>query len=720
MSSARNRTDNQVTLEVRENGNEAIADADVAAATQERAYHREMERISRLIWGLEEPIESSRRCIAELSSRPHVLSDDERTNLQSEELLLRELERDLKRLRGQREMLRSTPGGLRAQEIERMHREIEARTTTQLPPPDELAEMARAFRRRALTAERRKRTVTLLTCSGVAIAISAVLVVVVQPLNSTETSAARYPRHRGTMVRPKKQSKRVPVRLRHKIEKKVTAKAKKDRKQAKKDPTWKSRLKKDPGIPNLFPYKEQMLEEIELAKRQKEGERLKRREAGKLKNAEPEAEDLSDAEDMVGVDEEEADSSGSDGMDEDEDVGQSNGNAMAALLASARARAREFEGSDGESDDAMDEDDEEGDRQPSIPSAITANRPDSSLKSFSKHFQNVLSSSDVLLYVLDARDPAGTRSLAIEQQIRADSLGSKRLILLLNKIDLVPTQILKDWLVHLRRYFPTLPIRASKPATGAQTFDHKELTTASTARTVVNALKSYAKLKQLKRAVTVGVVGYPNVGKSSVINAILSRGSAAQTACPVGAEAGVTTSVREVKLDSKLKLLDSPGIVFPGKELDAAALTLLHALPPRQMPESTVPAVTLLLSRLRDKPGQFEHLTQLYGLPPLITESTQQDLTMDFLIHVARKKGRLGKGGVPNIESAARAVVNDWRDGRIIGWVEAPQLEIEANGGSSDAVDSAGKLKDSKEIVSQWAEEFKIEGLWGDDAAVTE
>ncbi|KAK6511857.1 hypothetical protein TWF481_000763 [Arthrobotrys musiformis] len=525
------------------------------------------------------------------------------------------------------------------------------------------------------------------------------------------------------MVRPKKQSKRVPVRLRHKIEKKAAAKARKDRKASKKDPTWKSRLKKDPGIPNMFPYKEQMLEEIEEGRRQKEEEKLKRREAkSKAAKSIDAEENGSDVDEMVDVDgEEEDEESELSEMDEDEDVdvGKSNGNAMAALLASARARARQFEGADADSDDAMDEDDDNEGPSRSIPAAITSNRPDSSLKSFSKHFQTVLSTADVLLYVLDARDPIGTRSLAIEQQIRADSLGSKRLILLLNKIDLVPTQVLKDWLVHLRRYFPTLPIKASKPATGAHTFDHKDLTTASTARTVVNALKSYAKLKQLKRAISVGVVGYPNVGKSSVINAILSRGSSSQTACPVGAEAGVTTSVREVKLDSKLKLLDSPGIVFPGKEIDAAALTLLNALPPKQMPETTVPAVTLLLSRLADKPGQLEHLTQLYQLPPLITGISQKDLTMDFLIHVARKKGRLGKGGVPNIESAAKAVVTDWRDGRIIGWTEAPKLEIETNG-SSDAVASDGKLKDSKEIVTQWAEEFKIEGLWGNDAGVVE
>ncbi|KAK6344483.1 hypothetical protein TWF696_008119 [Orbilia brochopaga] len=163
---------------VRENENGAIADPEVATAT----YHREMERISRLTWNLEEPIESSRRCIAELTSRPHVLSDDERENLQSEILLLRELEQDLKRLEEQRDVLRSTPGGLRAQEIEKMHREIEARTTTHCIPSDELGEAARAFRQRALAYERRKHNVALLTCSSVAIVISVAIVVAAQHL----------------------------------------------------------------------------------------------------------------------------------------------------------------------------------------------------------------------------------------------------------------------------------------------------------------------------------------------------------------------------------------------------------------------------------------------------------------------------------------------------------------------------------------------------------
>ncbi|EME49544.1 hypothetical protein DOTSEDRAFT_122313, partial [Dothistroma septosporum NZE10] len=65
----------------------------------------------------------------------------------------------------------------------------------------------------------------------------------------------------------KPKSKRVPVRLRHKIQKASANKQRKERKDAKKNPQWRSRLKKDPGVPNLFPYKDKVLAEIEESKR---------------------------------------------------------------------------------------------------------------------------------------------------------------------------------------------------------------------------------------------------------------------------------------------------------------------------------------------------------------------------------------------------------------------------------------------------------------------
>jgi nuclear GTP-binding protein len=310
--------------------------------------------------------------------------------------------------------------------------------------------------------------------------------------------------------------------------------------------------------------------------------------------------------------------------------------------------------------------------------------------------------------------------------------GSKRLILILNKIDLVPPPVLKSWLVHLRRYFPTLPLKASNGAPNAHSFDHKQLSVKGTSETLFKALKSYAQTSQLKRTISVGVIGYPNVGKSSVINALtarLNRGSS--NACPTGAEAGVTTSLREVKLDSKLKLIDSPGIVFPNasekpskkskKENDEARLVLLNAVPPKQITDP-LPAVNLLLRRLSASGTLLQKMLDVYGIPPLFP--TGGDKTTDFLIQVARRRGRLGKGGVPNIQSAAMTVITDWRDGRIQGWVEAPVLPVattttnNATDVSSAANGSAGV--DTKEIVTEWAKEFKIEGLWGDGEVQSE
>ncbi len=167
------------------------------------------------------------------------------------------------------------------------------------------------------------------------------------------------------------------------------------------------------------------------------------------------------------------------------------------------------------------------------------------------------------------------------------------------------------------------------------------------------------------------------------------------------------------------------GIVFPSTTdsdnpkrtavEEHAHLILLNAIPPKQI-DDPIPAVSLLVKKLSSSPALLQKLLDVYDLPPLM--STNGDSTTDFLVQVARKRGRLGRGGIPNLPAAAMTVVTDWRDGRIQGWTEAPKLPVSLDSIKGSMAKEGPQaappaMADQKEIVTEWAKEFKLEGLWG-------
>lgn len=313
---------------------------------------------------------------------------------------------------------------------------------------------------------------------------------------------------------------------------------------------------------------------------------------------------------------------------------------------------------------------------------------DSSRRAYMKELRKVVDRADVVLEILDARDPMGCRTLEMEELI--GNRGGKKVVLVLNKIDLVPPHVLQPWLKYLRTFYPTVAFKASTQNQSnhlSANYGRADKATAETlsgskavgSEALMQLLKNYCRNNHIKTAITVGVIGYPNVGKSSVINS-LKRSKAAS----VSSTAGHTKVMQEIHIDSKIKLLDCPGIVFDHS--DSNALLLRNCINTESM-EDPIGAVQVILSRC-----EAAQLVQLYNLGP---DCRFQDV-IEFLVLVATTKGKLGKGGIPDRHAAARIILQDWNRGKIPFYTPPPDMKH--------------TILES-EIVASYADEFDLDNV---------
>ncbi|CAL4914407.1 unnamed protein product [Urochloa decumbens] len=222
----------------------------------------------------------------------------------------------------------------------------------------------------------------------------------------------------------------------------------------------------------------------------------------------------------------------------------------------------------------------------------------------------VIDSSDVVVQVLDARDPMGTRCYHLEKHLK-ENCKHKHLVFLLNKCDLIPAWATKGWLRTLSKDYPTLAFHASIN----KSFGKGSL---------LSVLRQFARLKSDKQAISVGFVGYPNVGKSSVINTLRSK-----SVCKVAPIPGETKVWQYITLTKKIFLIDCPGVVYQNN--DSETDIVLKGVVRVTNLADAAEHIGEVLRRVKK-----EHLQRAYKIQDWTDDN-------DFLVQLCRTSGKLLK-----------------------------------------------------------------------------
>ncbi len=267
-----------------------------------------------------------------------------------------------------------------------------------------------------------------------------------------------------------------------------------------------------------------------------------------------------------------------------------------------------------------------------------------------RQLKDKLNLVDVVIEVRDARIPLSSSYTNIKKL-----LGDKPRLLLLNKADLVEREELKQWVNYLKETTkcPVIVTEAKGSKDLALVVKHA----VDLAEPKIQALMAKGLLRRAARAM---VVGMPNVGKSSVINK-LTKSSKTK----IGAKAGVTRQQQWVRINPKLDLLDTPGII-PTKQDDqiqAAKLAFVSSV--SENAYSPEPVAQALLDMLFES-EYSKQVLDYYNV---------EELT---LYAIAQSRNWILKADSLDTERTAKYVLKDFRDGRLGKFIldEIPEEQI--------------------------------------------
>ncbi len=253
-------------------------------------------------------------------------------------------------------------------------------------------------------------------------------------------------------------------------------------------------------------------------------------------------------------------------------------------------------------------------------------------KEFPVIVEEVLRISDIVLEVLDCRFIDETRNFLLEEVIK--EVG-KKIIFVLNKADLIDVRKVEK---ELKKSMRPYVFVSSKNGFGAKKLRDK--------------IKIESKRVELngRERVQVGVVGYPNTGKSSIINLVTRKGKA-----KISKQAGFTKGIQKIRLTENILLLDTPGVISESEYSSSKKDILKNALVGARTFSNVKNPEYIVFYLMKENSKAIE---KFYG----VKDYGDSEMLIE---KVGRKKNFLQKKGEVDIDRTARAILKDWQEGKI-------------------------------------------------------
>ncbi len=253
------------------------------------------------------------------------------------------------------------------------------------------------------------------------------------------------------------------------------------------------------------------------------------------------------------------------------------------------------------------------------------------MASYKALVKDVIKKADVLLEVIDARFPDETRNSEVEREIIR---LNKPFIIVINKSDLASREKLEKTKARLSKIAPVIFV-SSKDRSGTTMLRHQILASAS--------MKG--------QDIHVGTLGYPNVGKSSVINGVTGRHRASTS--PVS---GHTKGVQHVDAGSRIMFIDTPGVI-PFDEKDEYLQGLLGIKDATHLKDKIGVALKIIEKLLAENKAALE---SFYNI------TIEDGTSYDVLETIGRQCNFLQKKGEVDETRTATRIINDWQNGLLL------------------------------------------------------